>query len=77
MDKILKDYERVDELIENYNEFVRKVCAIAVIKKTIKPIMCDMESYLVKKPVPDADTVERIVDEIRQIADSEMGMLGR
>ena len=77
MADITEDYTLVDETIEHYNDLVRKVCAVVVIRKTIGPIVRDMESYLVKKPIPDPTMVEWIVDEIRQIAGSEMRMLGR
>lgn len=77
MADITEDYTLVDEMIEHYNDLVRKVCVVVVIRKTIGPIVRDMESYLVKKPMPDAAMVERIVDEIRHIAGSEMRMLGR
>jgi hypothetical protein len=77
MADIVEDYTLVDEMIEHYNGLVRKMCAVGVIRKTIGPIVRDMENYLVKKPMPDAAVVERIVDEIRHIAGSEMRMLGR
>lgn len=70
-------YEMVDELFEHHNTTIRVMCENKIIKRHVKPIVQDMESYLAKKPVPDAAIVERIVDEIRQIADSETRMLGR
>jgi len=70
-------YETVDEFIDTHNEAIQMLCKNAVIKKRIRPIAADMDSYLIKKPVPQADLIEQIVNEIRQIGDSEMQMLGR
>ena len=53
------------------------MCENKIIKQHVKPIVGDTDSYLVKKPVPDAKLVEQIVDEIRHIAESETQMLGR
>jgi hypothetical protein len=77
MADITEDYRAVDEIIERYNETIRKICQNEVIRKRIKPIVDDTESYLVKKPIPDAELVERIVEDIRHIAASETRMLER
>ncbi len=70
-------YEAIDDLFEEHNSIVRMVCGNKAIKQRIRPIIRDMESYLVKKPTPDKKLVEQIVDGIRQIAESDMEMLGR
>ena len=70
-------YEMVDELFEHNTSTIRVMCENKIIKNSIKPIVQDMESYLAKKPVPDPATIEQIVNEVREIADSETRMLGR
>jgi hypothetical protein len=70
-------YEAADELIEHHNESIRIFSANPIIKKTIKPIVQDMEKYLVKKPTPDPAQVDMIIEEIRHIADGETRRLSR
>lgn len=70
-------YETVDDLFEDHNGMIRAMGGIATAKKRFAPIARDMESYLVKKPVPDAALVEQIVGEIREIADLETERLGK
>ena len=67
----------IDELFEDHNERIRAICRNKILKKYLKPIVSDTGSYIVKKPIPDPVMVEQMVDDIRQIADSETQMLGR
>jgi len=76
-DQIASCYETTDQFIEHYNETIRWMCENEVTKRYFKPIVHDMNSFLVKKPVPDANLVEHMVNDIRQIAESETRMLGR
>jgi hypothetical protein len=69
--RIAAYYEAVDGLIEHHNESVRIFCGNPIIKKTIKPIVQDMEKYFVKKRTPDLELVDTICEEIRHIADGE------
>lgn len=77
MGEIIKNFETVDWLIERHNESICNICGYEISKKYIKPMVQDIESYLVKKPSHDSELVERMVDEMRQIAASETRMLGR
>ena len=77
MKRIANYYEMADDLLEDYNEKIRAICRNKILKKYFKPIVQNMESYIVKKPIPDPAIIEQMVDDIRQIADSETRMLGR
>lgn len=77
MKRIVNYYEMADDLLEDYNEKIRAMCRNKILKKYFKPIVSDMESYIVKKPIPNPAMVEQMVDDIRQIAESETRMLGR
>ena len=77
MKRIANYYEMADDLLEDYNEKIRAICRNKILKKYFKPIVQNMGSYLVKKPVPDPAMVEQMIEEIRQIAESETRMLGR
>ncbi len=75
--QIAECYASADQSIDHHNEVIRGMCEMEIVKTYIKPIVRDMNSYLVKKPVPDAERVEQMVDEIRQIADAQTQMMGR
>lgn len=67
----------IHDTVRNYNGVVRELCTCRDAKQFIKPIVEDVESYLVKDAVPSEAAVNELVDFIRHIADSEMDMLGR
>jgi hypothetical protein len=75
--RIASYYEAVDDLIEHHNKTIHTICGHKIIKKCINPMVRDMESYLVKKSIPDEKLIEKILDEVRHIAESETQMLGR
>lgn len=70
-----KCYETIDERFESYNEIIRALCDKEDAKVYMRPIVNDVESYLVKKPIIDPATVERIINEIRRTAESEVKTL--
>ncbi len=75
MKEISNHYEVVDDFIESYNVSVEHFCKLVEIKKFLKPILQDKESYLVKKPVPDEKEVGGLVDGIKRVAEAEMRAL--
>ena len=74
---LAKYYEQVDELFDLHTDRIRKICGNEILASYLKPIADDPESYIPKKPIPDKDTVNELVEEIRQMAESETRWLGR
>ena len=70
-------YESVDEMFENYNNRIRMICKSKMIQKRINPLAEHPESYVAKKPIPQKELVDELVDGIMRVVDSEMEMLGR
>jgi hypothetical protein len=74
---LTKYYEQVDSLFDLHTGRIRKICGNEILASYLKPIADDPESYIPKKPIPDKDTVNELVEEIRQMAESETRWLGR
>jgi len=70
-------YEAADEMFESYNKRIRMLSESKMIKKRMKPIAENLESYIAKKPIPSKELIDGLVAEIMGIVDSEMDMLGR
>jgi hypothetical protein len=77
MAEVRAEFEKMDELIDYYNDMVREFCEVYDAREHIEPIVDDMQSYLVKKSVPDATMVEGIIDDIRQVAAAVTRLMGR
>ena len=65
-------YEFTDFMVEFFNENLREYCASAETKRYMKPILRDRESYLMVRPKPSVESVEKLVDAIKGMAESEM-----
>jgi len=71
------EFEETDALIDHYNDMVRRCCEPHDAREYIAPIVDNTQSYLVKKPIPDTAMVERIIDDIKQVAAAVTRMMGR
>jgi hypothetical protein len=69
---IATQFALVGESINSFNEGIRDFCACFDAKKFIKPIVVDMENYLIRDAVPSEDAVNDLVDFIQKLAESEM-----
>jgi hypothetical protein len=74
---LTKYYEQVDSLFDLHTGRIRKICGNEILASHLKPIADDPESYIPKKPIPDKVAIDELVEEIRQMADSETRWLGR
>ena len=74
---LTKYYDQVDSLFDLHTGRIRKICGNEILASHLKPIADDPESYIPKKPIPDKATVNELVEEIRQMAESETRWLGR
>ena len=74
---LTKYCEQVDSLFDLHTGRIRTICGNAILASHLKPIADDPESYIPKKPIPDKTTVNELVEEIRQMAESETRWLGR
>ena len=69
---IAKWFTLIDETVREYNEMVRELCVCHDAKQFIKPIVEDVESYLIPEAVPSEAKVSTVVDFIQQLAESEV-----
>ncbi len=69
---IATSYALVDHDIATYNEAIKRFCDCSDAKKLIKPILDDTDSYLVKGIVPAESDVTKLVENIKELAESEM-----
>jgi hypothetical protein len=71
----------VDEMFEHHNWLVRALVRGGERSESAKmhmvPIAEDLDSYLVKKPVPEQAAVDKIIDTIMGVVDAEMDMHDR
>jgi hypothetical protein len=74
---LAKYYEQIDSLFDLHIDRIRKICGNEILASHLKPIADDPESYIPKKPIPDKTTINELVEEIRQMAESETRWLGR
>jgi hypothetical protein len=65
-------FDNIGDIVRNYNGMLRDICACYDAKKFIKPIVEDIDSYLVKNAVPSDAAVNKLVDFIQHLAESEM-----
>jgi hypothetical protein len=73
----IKYYEQVDSLFDLHTGRIRTICGNKILASHLKLIADDPESYIPKKPIPDKAAVNELVEEIRQMAESETRWLGR
>ena len=77
--RTIDSYQRaVDDMFEHHNWIVR-ACSNGdkrseLAKQHMLPIAEDLNSYLVKKPVPEQAVVDKIIDTIMGVVDAEMDM---
>jgi hypothetical protein len=69
---IASQFALVDESMQNFNDGIRDFCACSDAKKFIRPIVEDMESYLIRAAVPSEEAVKELIDFIQERAESEM-----
>jgi len=62
----------VEDVIRGYNEGIRRLSACHDAKKFIRPIVEDMDSYLVKDAIPTEAASDELVDFIKHLAETEM-----
>ena len=62
----------VGESIETFNDGIRNFCDCSDAKKFIRPIVDDMESFLIRDAVPSEEAVKELVNFIQALAESEM-----
>jgi hypothetical protein len=74
---IAEQYDAVDELFEHYNRRVTMLADCEILRDRMKPVVEDIERYSAKKPVPEKELIDNLVDGIMQIVDAEIAMLGR
>jgi hypothetical protein len=72
MKSITESSELVDDATAMYNGIVREFCGDKEARKFIKPIVTDMDSYLVKEAAPDPSGATKLVEQIKELAESEM-----
>jgi hypothetical protein len=80
--RTIDDYRNaVDDMFEHYNWLVRAYShgdeRSELAKKHMLPIAEDLDSYLVKKPVPEQAVVDKIIATIMGVVDAEMDMHDR
>jgi hypothetical protein len=71
-DDIAASYKLVDDATILYNGIVRHFSDDKEARKFLKPIVNDMASYIVKDAVPDPSRAATLVEQIKEIAESEM-----
>jgi hypothetical protein len=64
-------------LFNLHTDRIHKICGNKILASHLKTIADDPESYIPKKPIPDKATVNELVEEIRQMAESELRWLER
>ena len=69
---IATQFALVVKTIRNFNEGIRNLCACSDARVFIRPIVDDVESYLIRDAVPSEDAVKELVDLITGLAESEM-----
>lgn len=65
-------FKDIDELINRYNNMIRDICKISVIKQQIKPIVQDQGNYLIKKVVPSKEKIDEAINALKQVVESEL-----
>jgi hypothetical protein len=80
--RTIDDYRNaVDEMFEHHNWLLRALVRggerSESAKRHMLPITEDIDSYLVKKPVPEQAVVDKIIDTIMGVVDAEMDMHDR
>ena len=71
-DAIADAYKLVDDATVRYNGIVREFCGEKEMRKFLKPIVIDMDSYLVSEAAPDPSRAATLVEQIKELAESEM-----
>jgi hypothetical protein len=71
-DSIAEAFKLVEDATIMYNGIVRHFCEDKEARKIIKPIVNDIASYLVKDAAPDPSGAETLVEQIKELAESEM-----
>jgi hypothetical protein len=74
---IASAYEAMDDVFETYNHRLGMFAGISSLKEFMQPIAENIADYTAKKPTPRQEVINKIINEIMEIADSEMEMLMR
>lgn len=71
-------FQVIGKTVEYHNETIRALCTEKAMKRYFKPIVQDMDSYLVKATQPDEAAIKELVEEVRSYAQSDVNArLGR
>jgi hypothetical protein len=65
-------FKMVEDATAMYNGVVREFCGDKEVRKFIKPIVNDMDSYLVSEAAPNPSRAATLVEQIKELAESEM-----
>jgi hypothetical protein len=71
-DFVAEAFKLVEDATARYNEIVRHFCGDKEVRKFIKLIVTDMDSYLVSEAAPDPSAAATLVEQIKELAESEM-----
>jgi hypothetical protein len=71
-DFVAEAFKLVEDAANLYNGLVREFSGDKRSRKIIKPIVNDMESYLVKEGVADPSAATTLVEQIKELAESEL-----
>ena len=70
--RISNDYQTADNLIDDHNAIVRILCTNKAMKKHFKPIVQDMESFIINKPVAGGTAVDELVSDLKGLATTQV-----
>jgi len=62
----------VAEMVECHNTIVRELCADKDMKRYFKPMVKDIDRYIVAEPKPDDSAITKLIDEVRAYAESDV-----
>ncbi len=65
-------YDLVDNCVKHYNDAIRHFCGDNDLKKYIRPVLEDTESFLVKVSAPDPSAVKELVDNLEELTEAEL-----
>jgi hypothetical protein len=72
MNSITEAFKLVDDATAIYNGIVRHFSEDKEVREFIKPIVNDIDSYLVSEAAPDPSRATKLVEQIKELAESEM-----
>ena len=65
-------YKFVGDMVEIHNKTVRDVCADKETKRFLKPIVSEMDLYIVKESKPTEAAITALIDEVKSFAESDV-----